>query len=1268
MQHADWYYEYLRFDRSELALDDIVRQPVTALLGVTEQAREVLQLLNIETIFDLGSSDYFAAARDLTAAARGAAGPVGRFGQVPSQWLDASDGGGSIADMPTLKISTLRGISATGARRLTEATGIETLYDMAHWLPYRAARGFLGEATAGESFVDPEIPTELVPRFNEYSTDKVFYSIFMMDPGPDQKNLTPLTGAIDLAELEKKSQNLRVRTGAIVRFEQAWKPVGLALGDLMHSLALAPGETTRIAMIDWSRRQGVRTSEDITQAESLSNATMHTRAVSEVTRAVANETQSGMSQTNANSTVSNTASSGFGLQNAEVALAAAGGGALAGGVAAAAAGAAGGAGIGLVAGSAAAGIGAVPGAIAGALIGGGAGGLIGVAGGGAAGFLGAADFGSTQNNSANSLTEVVTTTSSTGQRDFAASMAQNITDRTQQHSSATRNRRATIVQEVWQSESEQITTRAVSNYNHMHALTVQYFEVVQMYRVRTGVREVQRALYIPLAEIRWSPENIQRYRSVLLRHALDRRLLESLLLPAETTILQFPMLATADATIRNNFLLQNEPNWGLRFAKDATGQAVAITPLDPWTLPRGVIIEDLRVGRYMRSNSITSMFQEFEAYGQLATPDAIGLPLSDVPRLEWQLPARSDDPATAEPMLLDVVLRLSYRGTDFMSVTPLALGLDVYPADSRALTLPVATFDNTPDADWLSDHLRMFNKHYSRAVWRSVDESDISLLLSDYTYEGRPIVDQIDRKPAAISGQYLVFTYHNHAKDWDKWLAAHGLDEPASKIEMVPMPTGGVFAEAVQGRANSAEKLDLTRFWNWQDSPIPLNAPEIAAIAAGSRVQGSDLRPGQMDAPIVANQTPQALPNPTGLQVAQNVMTADLFRDMSGITATRELAAEAVRQAQAGATAVGQQSASNLAKGMEMQSKAIDKILTMFDGLSKTIATTGFGALAPSGKNIAGQNPSTAGAILNEAKKSDAATKSGGAARPSGPTTQSDSESATPAPSGRGTPQSTTNLPAPEIYADGSTHSLAREGVGTLVSGAGYMPYGLGSALGSVAGQAPADMSELQATPTLLRAKDTGPVDLAATVITHLDSLSDSEDGACVAVSLANFTNAAKLAGADTKLLFGSVEVPLIGGATGAQIPLDSFFYLWFTRSDIAHWLSLPKKCRGAGAPGALLFADLVEGRDYKTSSTGWPAGLVPGAFLQLWDDKDTYLRVRDVGGTSEFGHSLIFRAYGSSANKIIVSDQMGLSREVTYPLFNMSYVIGANLKNAELL
>jgi hypothetical protein len=88
---------------------------------------------------------------------------------------------------------------------------------------------------------------------------------------------------------------------------------------------------------------------------------------------------------------------------------------------------------------------------------------------------------------------------------------------------------------------------------------------------------------------------------------------------------------------------------------------------------------------------------------------------------------------------------------------------------------------------------------------------------------------------------------------------------PQPDQRLVPIPTTGVFAEAVLGRSNSAEKLDITRCWNWQDSPIPLQPTEIAAIQTGSRGQAEDLKPGQLGQPILNIVNPSTLPDPTGV-------------------------------------------------------------------------------------------------------------------------------------------------------------------------------------------------------------------------------------------------------------------------------------------------------------------------------------------------------------------------------------------------------------------
>ena len=119
-------------------------------------------------------------------------------------------------------------------------------------------------------------------------------------------------------------------------------------------------------------------------------------------------------------------------------------------------------------------------------------------------------------------------------------MLQTVNARTQQHSSNSRNRRASIVQEVAQSESESVSTRVVTNYNHMHALTIQYFEVVQLYAVRTRLVRSTRCLYVPIEPIQWTPELVARFRRSLLAVALTPNVVHGLTQTMGTVALRSP--------------------------------------------------------------------------------------------------------------------------------------------------------------------------------------------------------------------------------------------------------------------------------------------------------------------------------------------------------------------------------------------------------------------------------------------------------------------------------------------------------------------------------------------------------------------------------------------------------------------------------------------------------------------------------------------------------------------------------------------------------
>ena len=172
-----------------------------------------------------------------------------------------------------------------------------------------------------------------------------------------------------------------------------------------------------------------------------------------------------------------------------------------------------------------------------------------------------------------------------------------------------------------------------------------------------------------------------------------------------------------------------------------------------------------------------------------------------------------------------------------------------------------AVFDAGEGMRELIAHLQANALYYTQAILRALDGPSIAALLSRFSFRGLPLAQLVDQQPVAVTSNFLVFKMNMPAtgdapdpllKDdfavWQTFLTRTGLDRPVPRSEIVPLPSGGVFGEAVLGRSNSAERLDPTRFWNWQDSPIPLEPPEIAAVTSIALTAGT-ATPGQLSSP-----------------------------------------------------------------------------------------------------------------------------------------------------------------------------------------------------------------------------------------------------------------------------------------------------------------------------------------------------------------------------------------------------------------------------------
>jgi hypothetical protein len=123
---------------------------------------------------------------------------------------------------------------------------------------------------------------------------------------------------------------------------------------------------------------------------------------------------------------------------------------------------------------------------------------------------------------------------------------------------------------------------------------------------------------------------------------------------------------------------------------------------------------------------------------------------------------------------------------------------------------------------------------------------------------------------------------------WSEQVGKVLADQPTSSEafdeRLVGLPTRGVFAEAKLGHCNASELIDNTRFWDWQQSPVPHLTPEIAPVTAVTpQPVQQGLTPTGFPASLVNIVNPPSAPDPTGTTAALTLLgTSNIFRDMSG--------------------------------------------------------------------------------------------------------------------------------------------------------------------------------------------------------------------------------------------------------------------------------------------------------------------------------------------------------------------------------------------------
>ncbi len=795
--------------------DALLELSTSILDGIDDAADAFLRTLGIRTVADLATHPLMTNAHKVAEIANGLPQPV------TSSLVDTEQLSEPADDLVSKPLTVLEGFDVARARAFETQLGLTTVAQLAEWPPAMVARRILADALGSVELAqgrlknDDGTPDELMPKARTFATERLTFRQIYFDEvsrtGPasgETKDIEVFAKDGRLSPFSDENVFQAPAIGAILTMEQNWVPYGLSLGRLLHSLALAPAESTKIAILEWDRRTTGQRSDSDTQTAAVTATGSRSRSIDEVYSTVVSDQRNGKSTTTTDSTTNSV----------------------------------------------------------GVTLGGGFGPIT-------AGF-----------NAGSATTEgfAETVTNSSGTANAAGTLSQFLTDSTLQASSAVRSRHAATVVEATSSGTERAETRIVVNYNHSHALTVQYYEVVQVYKVETRLQKVDRVVFIPMRPIDFeAPGLVERYydtliaaapdtatRKTLTRAALHRLRLEGnrrpVDLPKSIPLLGYSVVGFAGTTII-----------GLEFSLDDSSQPVLIREADLFDYAGPPIFSE-------RIQNVALRFLD-------AVEDTSG------------------------------EVTLIFDGFDVTARVSLS------PADRQRVMVMRATGNTSIEA--AAALLQRDPQRYSAAVYGVLPPHEISAMLQSFTFKGERLIEHVDPRPLTIYGNYLVLRWSPSEYDpdlyvdpstadlpipkprsnseiqmsddrwpavlaslsWKRWKAKH-VDGFQGESFHVPLPTGGVFAEAVLGRSNASEKLDITRFWNWQDSPIPHQAPDIAPVVLGQadrEPSAAGLAPVGFQPSLAQLPTIQAAPDPGAANaLLQTLANAAIFRDASGVEST----------------------------------------------------------------------------------------------------------------------------------------------------------------------------------------------------------------------------------------------------------------------------------------------------------------------------------------------------------------------------------------------
>lgn len=723
----------------------------------------------------------------------------------------------------------------------------------------------------------------------------------------------PLDGnhPIDWDDTPTVYQAITIARGHILEFREVWRADGYSLGDLLHSLPLAPGQRRQVAIVDWERRTTTTREDALEFEEQLNALSGRDRDISEIVGSHLSEEQAAGSS---NSTW-------------------------------------------------------------------------GVAGGIGAGFIGTGFgiFGGVAGSHGGSASQAWQDSS----RSFAGDSLQSLRDRVMQRASSVRDQRATVVQTAAQGETMRAETETVGNYNHCHAMTVEYFEVLRHFLITHEIADVRECLFVPLPLREFDRAKVLRWQTPLAGRVTDRSVLpgfNAIRRVADNWVgWDYPVSRysedppeVVEGELRISFVLPRP-----RDAEDGAFQVEDWKPYGLWLWEDAFELWTRIIQEGIADISAANIARRDRQFRKKVAPE---IAKRVVDRLRfWYV----DDNGGETEVPLDATLVSRYaEGTplyvslrprgglppvpreqisqlkitlDTEFAPPFNIALDILPPNAQVivhsgkaryqtehkqfvlfdeprilndLSATDAVYIATPTswaetrnpreedrqlADRLVAHLNNHLEWYHQVIWAWLDPERRFMLLDGILMPGlggKSVASVVENRVIGIAGNSMIFPLApgiridprvNNDSEGDLRDLYAADSPPAIRISV---PTRGVYAEAILGDCNGCEEIDDSRYWRWTDAGM-LAPPEIEPVDTGSRADDEEaLTPTPLPTPLVQIQNAPELPTPVGLADVFKVLAKpDIFTDITGLEGTQKNAKAAFDSALSAASSMASQAA-----------------------------------------------------------------------------------------------------------------------------------------------------------------------------------------------------------------------------------------------------------------------------------------------------------------------------------------------------------------------